>query len=287
MLDVGPKTVAGNETETAALRVWVRDKVPRDSLSRPVPRILRHEAFPDVPTDVIAVNVPVATPSTGFPIHPGRSCSRRNDVPGTGTMTCFGNTPDGPHAMTAGHVLALSGATDPRIVVHGAAIADTPSSSLVGRIHPDNILLELDETNSVDVAAYEIKPTQVHRFVPRPLGVGPVQGVRPQDSLTRGERVHVFGASSQRTMIGRVYKNSSSREALFSVGNISYKLVDYVDVRFPPSERPIGGDSGSLVVDMRGYAVGIYVGGAHTSSQRYVVPLDRALDDLDFQPEWQ
>ena len=73
------------DTGIPALRVWVTEKLPRDQINNPVPMRLSDSAFPDIPTDVIAL------PRSFNPaeVTPGQSCSIVNDVKSTGTISCM------------------------------------------------------------------------------------------------------------------------------------------------------------------------------------------------------
>lgn len=286
MLDAGPKITDGKEQDSLALRVWVRKKSPRGDLSRAVPNLIKHPALPDIPTDVINVGSKssIFREASQRSIRPGRTCSRMDDQIGTGALTCIGRRGGSTYALTAGHVLTLSGASRRRIQVHGAGFSSGGFFDPVGMVNASDIKLTLNEVNRNDIAAFKLNARLPIPVDPRPLRIGPVMGVRAANTLERGEWIHLYGAVSQRVFRGRIWRNRVSEPVSF-FGH--YEIADYIDARFDLQNRPKKGDSGSLVCDMRGFAIGYYIGGKSNSTVRIILPIMRALTVLGIRPVWE
>jgi hypothetical protein len=262
-IGVGEKVTGGRPAGTPALVVYVDVKADReDGLVPP--------SVDGVPTDVVACGRPDAPPvppattapdPLGLrrrhrPVHAGLSAGNTN-ASGTIGAVCRDAGPDAGrrYLLSANHVFAISNLVDaPAAILQPAradggtkpdAVVATVSRSVPLRLGPGS----RERPNVVDAAIAEARPADVDWAVP---GTGPVTGI---DGVPRiGLRVAKTGRTTGRTE-GRVAAVNAL--VLVRVRANAEHPASWFTGQMIVAIKVAAGDSGSLVVDGDGRAVGL------------------------------
>lgn len=282
-LGIAEKRVAAGSTADLCLAVYVREKRPEGALSREqrVPAALELTGVPEaVPTDVREIGAIRLEALAGRvrPVLGGYSVGRAEQK-GMGTLGCLVRKRSqgaGPYLLSNSHVLADSGLGrpgDPIVQPGGEDARAAPET--VARLdswQPFNF--DQDVVNRIDAALAE--PLTPADFDPRIYEIGLPKGVR---AATRGAMVQKSGRTSEHTW-GRV-------QDVDFVATLQYPRPGggHGAVRFGQlilcSRFTEPGDSGSLVLDAEGYAVGLHFCGTPTVSISCAI--QHVLDELDVE----
>ncbi|MCY1071542.1 hypothetical protein OV090_42760 [Nannocystis sp. RBIL2] len=329
----GWKETGGEVTESAALRVYVRRKVPRCELRRVE---IIPERLAGLATDVLQARIGVPTVDLeSAPRHALTSglaitnlkewVDRPSSGPegaGLGTLGCFASArgPDGrttPVLVSNRHVLLAHGARrgdfvyQPQYTRRGglcvfhadsldpvAAIADEGCADNYTYGYPG----EAAQAYFIDCATARLLTEHgVHATPELPPpgahGVTTVKGiarVHPLDVIDgRSPRVYKFGQASGIT-VGRVVDVA----APIATARGEQRLRNLIIRDDRPAARRTGnfvaaGDSGALIVNERGAAVGLLWGmGQGPASEAYACHIHPLLDRLDVtllkrEPSWR
>lgn len=289
-LEPGVKIKNEEVTEETCLRVWVREKLSKSELSRPVPQYLRDESFPPVRTDVVGLSndFGLIDELDTDTISPGVACltEESNGAVRSGVLGLLAEKNEYLIGITAGHL--FFDAEEGRIDVLAETSDNNHESNIfpIGQVHLDNIHFQLGIVNPTDCASIDIFDSLENNVMAQPRGLPQITRVRSKTNLRTNEPIHMYSSRRKSTVTGRFRKlrPGDSREILIE-GN-RYQISDYIEILFGSSELPLPGDSGSLVVDSQGGAIGIYVAGVDAGNSRYVIPLSNVLSTVDATPLW-
>lgn len=268
---IGKKITQGKETDDLAMRVYVERKKPRAKVGNAVPKTMSVPEVGKIPTDVVEIGKLELETFTDRirPALPGCGLGHKDVT--VGTFGCLvrkkGKSDSGLYILSNSHVLADSGL---------AEIGDEvvqPGDLDGGRVRNDT-LAELAEfipfdfsagyPNRVDAAIAKVRNSRSVEPEIRILGVQP-KGV--SEALRRGMRVRKVGRTTDFTT--------------GVVQDIHYRMrISYRTSKANPrARRPAGlrdlvlctrytagGDSGSVVLNDRDYAVGLHFAGSPSSS---------------------
>jgi hypothetical protein len=267
------------------IQVLVEKKMPRHKLDKrhQIPETLACSAFSrELITDVRAVGKArlEALVSATRPARPGYDLG--NELGGSGTLTCVvEDRATGKRlGLSCAHVIAPEGASSVGASVGGAVycpslsnaedldvLAEAPIGSLY-RVAP----LGFDPSNAatnVDAATFEPDTADLLDIRIAQLGTSP-KGVNGKPIV--GHKVRKVGAVSEQTY--------GCIEALCLCAKVPYgtKLATFINqIGITSFTRP--GDSGSLVLDEDGFAIGIHF--ASFDGMSVCTPIKRVLDALD------
>ncbi len=203
------------------------------------------------------------------PLRPGISVG---GVKGTaGTIGCFVMDTDGEVYLLS--VAAALGSPDyelgSRVVQPGPTDGGQAPDDVVGYFAK---YLPLDDEVSVANLAGLARLEEGIEFETVIPGIGPIRGVRePMPGLV----VHMLGRTT-----GLITGQITRIDETFSMAIDKKQTLRFRDgIYCSPISEP--GDSGALVVDDEGYAIGIEVGGSETVT--ILAPMQKVLDSLGVQ----
>ncbi len=291
----GLKETGGIQTNTEAVVVLVKRKVPPD-------RLAEHQLVPKtvcgMVTDVIEVGELVAhtgrradaaDPENATvegleirqsrttrvkPAPPGVSIGHYRVTAGTFGAVVYDNSTGIPMILSNNHVLAnATNGRDLRARIHdpvlqpGAIDGGRQNRNIIARLARFIPLAERPSLNLVDCAAAQ--PLQNDLVVPDILGIGKVQGVT---APSLGMNVKKSGRTTGLTY-GQV-------RAVNVIANVSYggNRVLRFERQILTTRISSPGDSGSLVLDEQNRAVGLLFAGSDTST--LLNPMQGVLDLL-------
>lgn len=269
-IGIGHKISKGKETEELSMRVYVERKKPAAKVKNKVPKTVSVPEIGKVPTDVVEIGRLQLETFTDRvrPAIPGCGVGHKDVTVGTfGCLVRKKGKRRGLYILSNSHVLADSGV---------AEIGDEilqPGKIDGGKLSTD-VIATLSEfvpfdfsagyPNLVDAAIAKVKSSRSVAPEIRIIGVKP-RGVSRR--LSRGMRVKKTGRTTDFT-IGVIqdlhyrvripYKSSKTNpNARRTAG-----LRDLVLC----SRYTAGGDSGSIVLNDRNYAVGLHFAGSPSTS---------------------
>jgi hypothetical protein len=261
-LSVGWKRRGGRVRDELALVVGVRGKRSHRRIPKGyrIPEFVNIDGIP-LRTDVIPLRrkrFSVATRATGS--TPARIHARGGSH---GTLGAFLTDQTGRQfILSCSHVLTDFG----RFSVLDHPIEDAASDRRIARLRRfTNLIPGAD--NSVDAALAEVSDTRLRERVPLPV-VPSIADVEQDERLWLLDRQ--AGRSGIVTRLGIA-------EKAYGWANDQYEycwMVGQVEV----SDLGQGGDSGSLVVNAGGQAVGLYV--VDSGARDLMTPIARVLDAL-------
>jgi hypothetical protein len=281
-LGLGEKVTAGKMEESLALRVYVERKKPLSKVKNRVPKTVRVPEVGEFPTDVVEIG---RVERESFrervrPAMPGCGLGHPNVTVGTfGCLVRKRDDPDRLYILSNSHVLADEGLAkigDP-ILQPGPADGGKSKDRLarLAQFQPF-AFSRVGYLNFADAAIAEVDPRQVEEAI-RILGVPPAGLGRV---IRRGMQVQKVGRTTDHT-VGLVrdvdyrfslnYKNADAGRRS-RVGFRDQVLC---------SRYTAGGDSGSLVLNGRGYALGLHFAGSPSSS--VFSPIRDVFDALDLE----
>ncbi len=259
----GAKETAGGFSGDAAVRIYVRRKLPRHKLS---PR----DQVPAVVNGIVTDVIPVGQPRFhARPVPFGMGISHERGLPGS--LGCIVTKPNDPawYLLSACHVLAPPGiGAQPDDAILEPA-AGNQGAARIARLVEFEALKPEDESNAFDAAIAKLDSNaDVAARIP---GIGPPQPPLMQPVLYQSVRKH--GAATLHTL-GIV--TDPVADVSFTLEGEPYRFDDVVQVTGCPGQFSEGGDSGALVVDaMSSRPIGLIIGG--TATRSYVSPLARVL----------
>lgn len=282
-MGISKKIRGTRPSEDAAIVIYVREKKPLSQL-RPeqrVPPTVASPNLPDAVTDVqeigdVALEVAMGLTELVRPVKCGYSVGVQ-PLGCTGTIACLVRSKDSPterYMLSNSHVLANSGTGKVGEAIYQPGLDDDPHpSAAVGSLHAwapfdfgTKFKPQVDAAIGLLGDRVDFSPAIEHIGIPR--------GVR---EASRGLKVQKTGRTSGHTT-GEV------RDVHFHT-ILSYPRPgrdDYGDVRFSDlclcEDFTKPGDSGSLVLDDEGFAVGLHFCGTPTTS--IFIPIQRVLDAL-------
>lgn len=265
---VAPKVTSGLTTSELALKLYVTEKLPERTIPRDqrIPSSIEVPAIPGtLPTDVEAIGDQQLQllSSRIRPLVPGYSVGRLGGSPGTlGAIVAKVNGPLNPLLLSNSHVIAQYGLATPGMIILQPAPRD-------GGGEADSIATLLESTpfdfnpgfnNLCDAAIASI--TNIINVKPDipligvPSGVGPVPAPGTQVQKTGRTTGHTTGLVKDvhyRTLMSYPRPGGGWGTLGFRDQVLCEKYSD-------------GGDSGSLVCDMQGKAVGLHWAGSTSTS---------------------
>jgi hypothetical protein len=270
----------------ACVQVLVEKKMPGHKLDKrhKVPETLKCPAFSrELVTDVRAVGKArlEALVTATRPARPGYSLG--NELGGSGTLSCVvkERTTGKRLGLSCAHVIAPGGASSVGAAVGGAVYCpslanaedlDVLSEAPIGtlyRVAPFGFD-ESDAATNVDAAVFEPDAPNLLDIRVAQLGASP-KGVNSKPTV--GLRVHKVGAVSEQTY--------GSIQAIGLCAKVTYEgsppatFIDQIGIT--SFARP--GDSGALVLDDNGFAVGMHF--ASFEGMSLCTPISRVLEALD------
>jgi len=263
---IGPKITDGERLEELVLKVYVEKKLPRDSVSNPVPRTLEIAGLPRLQTDVEAIGrIKLESNTTRVrPAIPGFSIGHIKITAGTfGCLVRKKGDKDTLYILSNSHVLANEGLADRGDAIVQPGVAD-------GGAAPADLIAKLEESvpfnftsstfpNLVDAAIAKVKAADVTSAI-RIIGV-PV-GVNVK--VRRDQQVQKTGRTTDYT-IG-IIRDVNYRTALrYKKPGGGKGRVGFRD-QVLCTRYTAGGDSGSAVLNMKKEVVGLHFAGSETSS---------------------
>lgn len=266
-----------------ALVVYVSEKLPDSGLTadQRVPQAVDVPGDQQIVTDVVPIGelaLQVNTSQTR-PLLPGYSIGSINDGPGTGTLGCFVarvDNPGVPLVLSNSHVLARSGLApaDAPIVQPGKYDGGGAAEVIGTLVEAVPFDFTAGYNQLCDAAIARLNPG-----LPAPEFDIPGIGVPTYDPATVcevGMQVQKVGRTSGHT-IGMVRDiHFRSKLSYPKPGGGSAKVGFYDQVLC--SRYTDGGDSGSLVCDMSGRAVGLHWCGSESAS--VFTPIKFVFDEL-------
>jgi hypothetical protein len=277
------KRVNGMAVEAQlALVVYVSEKLPDTALD-PSERVPPEVAVPGgqrIVTDVVAVGDIELQVNTGQarPLLPGYSIGSINDGPGTGTLGCFVERVDHPGVpliLSNSHVLARSGlAPDGAKIVQPGHHDGGGGGEAIGNLvqaFPFEFTDGYD--NFCDAALAQLDAGQ-YPVLDIP-GIG-VPAYDPSVKPVVGMQVQKTGRTTGHT-IGLVQDVNFRLKLPYPKPGGGKKNIGFAE-QVLCSRYTDGGDSGALVCDMSGKAVGLHWSGSPSCS--IFSPLTRVFDAL-------
>jgi hypothetical protein len=265
----GAKETAGGFSGDAAVRVYVKRKLPRHKLS---PRDQVPAMVNGIVTDVIAIGQPRFH---ARPVPFGMGISHERGL--GGSLGCIVTKPNDPawYVLSACHVLAPPGVgaqPDDAILEPAAGNQGAARIALLADLEP---LKPEDESNAFDAAIAKLDSNaDVTARIP---GIGAPRLPVMQPVLYQSVRKH--GAATLHTL-GIV--TDPVADVSFTLEGEPYRFDDVVQVTGCPGQFSEGGDSGALVVDaISSRPIGLIIGG--TATRSYVSPLARVLKHFGAQ----
>ncbi|MBD1848290.1 SUMF1/EgtB/PvdO family nonheme iron enzyme [Cyanobacteria bacterium FACHB-63] len=207
---------------------------------------------------------------------------------GVGTLGCFVRKRGQQqlYILSVSHILApknIAKAGDPIIRLTSPTSEGEQEdviATLAEYFHP-----EIGAENQLDVAIAAIQNLPVEAADIR--GIGTLRGAYTgEESTLLGKTVRKLGARSGVTQ-GTVSDISADIRMSYEFGNIT--LENLIGIESPGSEPfTESGDSGAIVIDEEGYAIGILVGGTISPergqrSLSFAIPLQSVLDALSLE----
>jgi hypothetical protein len=266
-LGLGEKISNGKVGDELALRVYVARKKPLSQVTNRVPKRVRVPELGEFPTDVEEIGRVEAESfrERARPAMPGCGLGHPNVSVGTfGCLVRKRGDASRLYILSNSHVLADEGvaAIDDPILQPGPADGGGRRDRLarLSEFQPFTFS-RVGYVNFIDAAIAEVDPGRVEEAI-RILGVPPAGKGRV---LRRGMQVQKVGRTTDHTV--GVVRDVNYRFSL------NYKNADTgrrARVGFRDqvlcSRYTAGGDSGSLVMNMRGYALGLHFAGSPSTS---------------------
>jgi hypothetical protein len=261
------KTTAGRRTRDYALRVYVRAKLPDDDipLAQRVPAVVHLGAAGVVPTDVVEIGEVELESAAGKTVEAGQSIGSLNGE--TGTIACIVAKiadPATPLILSNSHILADSGIArvGHSVIVPGGDDGGT-SASVVGRLI-ESVPFDFSDNynNFCDAALASIdRDIKLSNTV---QGIGPILEPNAEPRLAVGAKVQKTGRTSKHTtgVIEDVHFRTSMFYPNVSGGFGTALFRDQVLC----SKYTESGDSGALICDCSGRAVGLHWAGTGRAS---------------------
>jgi hypothetical protein len=262
-LGIGRKISAGRELEMMALRVYVDEKRPIGEVANPVPREVPVPRVGSVPTDVVEIGKlePELFRERADPMMPGCGLAHGDVTVGTFGCVVRRKPDDGKrYVLSNSHVLANSGLAKAgdAILQPGPLDGGSGATDTVGRL-TEFVPFDYAETgfpNRVDAAIAEMRSLGI---VPR--GVGRV--------IRTGMKVQKVGRTTSHTW-GEVLDTDFQARLNFPDPNRQPGSTATLPVFFRDqvlcTRYTDGGDSGSLVLTQRNFAVGLHFAGSSAAS---------------------
>jgi hypothetical protein len=266
-LGLGEKISGGKVGKDLALRVYVARKKPLSKVENRVPKRVRVPEVGEFPTDVEEIGVVEAETfrERVRPAMPGCGLGHRNVTVGTfGCLVRRRGDASRLFILSNSHVLADEGiARLGDAIVQPGPVDGGGRGDRLARLagFQPFVFSRVGYPNFVDAAIAEVDPRRVDDVIRilgrRPAGVG--------RTLRRGMQVQKVGRTTDHTVgvvrdvdyrFSLAYKNPDSGRRS-RVG-----LRDQVLC----SRYTAGGDSGSLVLNRRGYALGLHFAGSPSTS---------------------
>lgn len=200
-----------------------------------------------------------------------------NALNGAGTLGCL-VTKDGetPLLLSNNHVLVHQNSwNETTIIQPSRADGGRPARHVVAQL-ADFVRLRTTAANYVDCAIANIDP-DVDTDEPSIDDLGPISGVRV-DPIQEGERVYKVGRSTGYSsgVVGCTDLDDLP-VAVDGVGELRFD--DQIEVKATNEWFSLGGDSGALVVDEDGLAIGLLFAG-NDRDRSYLNPISTVLDAL-------
>jgi hypothetical protein len=281
-LGLGEKVTDGKVEDSLALRVYVEKKKPLSKVTNKVPKRVHVPEVGAFPTDVLEIGR-VEVESFRERVRPAMpGCGLGHPDVTVGTFGCLvrrRTDPDRLYILSNSHVLAdegLASIGDP-ILQPGPADGGGSQDRLarLSEFQPFTFT-RVGYPNLVDAAIAEVAPSRVSAAI-RILGVPPAGLGRV---IRRGMQVQKVGRTTDQT-VGLVrdvdYRFSLSYKDPAAGRRSRAGFRDQVLC----SRYTAGGDSGSLVLNMRRYALGLHFAGSPSTS--IFSPLRDVFDLLDLE----
>jgi len=279
-LGIAEKKTRTGGTGDLALVVYTEKKLPRAQLpaDQVVPSILQLAGIADdIVTDVREIGRPTLEMLTTEvrPIVCGYSAGGAE--PGTtGTVGCLvtrRGDPTQTYVLSNSHVFAKSGLGAVGDPIYQPGADDAPPNTAVATLvqwQP----FTFSDTFEANIDAAIAAPAAGVEFNPTVYNIGLPKGVRP---LTRGMTVQKSGRTTEYTT-GTVQDINFHTQLLYprpdGSGDGSVRFANLALC----TRYTAPGDSGSLVLDSEGYAVGLHFCGTPTVS--ICIPIQVVLDTL-------
>lgn len=255
-ISIGTQQKSGKDTGKPCITVYVDKKKPLSQLKHPVPKKLTFDGRVDIDVIEIGRLLPQAYSQEARPLHPSLHLANINR--GGGSLGAFVKLKGSSYPrfiISNHHVLAPKTKTDRSIIQPSKEFGKLPYKKVARytRSYPMTSS-QYDYQNLADAAIAEVSPNiSIDARLPR---LGQILGV--SDRVSKGQRVSMVGSISD-------FK-------VAKVINSNFRMVLYYDT--PKGKRRVGfkqqvlctpysqaGDSGALVLNNRGYAIGLHVAG--------------------------
>ena len=281
-LGISENREGAGSTGELALTVYVKKKYPLSYLNEPAtipPRMELTGLGEPIPTDVREIGDLRLEALTveKRPIVCGYSIGR-GEKGSTGTLGCMvrkRGDEDGKRLLLSNsHVLAKSGFGEPGDLIHqpGPDDVELVSEPVAKLLTWQPFKVGDTYENHTDAAVAE--PVNSNLFDPTIYDIGQPKGVRPAE---RGMMVQKSGRTSGHTW-GQIDDVDFTASVPYSDPDSKGFRVNFSDLVLC-SRYTEPGDSGALVLDMDGYAVGLHFCG--TSTVSVACPIQYVLDDLN------
>jgi hypothetical protein len=278
---IGQRMTEGKKRQDLALKVYVASKRPRREIEHPVPRTISVPGIKGrIRMDVEEIGVLrlQAPADRERPARPGVGLSHPQAT--SGTLGCLVRRKGSPdfYILSNSHVIADSGLGHRGDPINQPSAQYGGSSSNVIAVLDDAAQLIFSNTgypNRVDAAIAkvlnpaDVDPTVKSIGVPRGISTRLQKGMPVQ--MTGSESGHVIGVVKDPDFVMELwYKNAEGGTS--RVGFREQVLCE----RFT-----VDGDSGALVLNMEGEAVGLHFAGSELAS--VFNKIDAVLDALDIE----
>lgn len=266
-LGLACRTTAGDLLpDTLTLKIYVDAKRPRARVRNPVPPRFRAMGL-TIETDVEpigAVQVQGSCRTRQRPARPG--CSIGHAKGPAGTIACLVRKRGRPgplYVLTSGHVIAPHGLARPGDPVAQPSPVDDPhvASNTVATLREVvRLRLGAGHPNRVDAALAELRSPSFVRAELRELGLRPT---RWTCAIARGDMVRKVGCTTGLTHAEVLDVDFAARISLRTArGRRRVGFSRQVLCRRFTDD----GDSGALVIDKKGAAVGLHCAGTRSHS---------------------
>lgn len=260
-VSVGTKITEGVDSGSPCITVYVDKKRPLHKLSHPVPTTLTLDET--VEFDVVEIGKMELQDYRGprRPLHPGACLANMNRNGGTlGAFVRHRDFPNRVFLISNHHVLAPLG-SNRRDIIQPSKDYGGDEEDIVARYlrsFPMNASRS-SFSNLADAAIAEIKlPTEIQLNYPE---LGQIKGVSGR--VVTGQKVHMVGSHSGLSK-GKIINTNYRMAQRYRSPNGPRRVGFRKQVLCTRYSQP--GDSGALIINNRGFAIGMHVAGNDSHS---------------------
>ena len=257
----GIREAKGKDTGKPCITVYVDKKKPVSEVKNPAPRQVDFDGPVDV--DVVEIGELKLQNFTSFqrPLHPSLHIANINRRGGTlGAFVRHRDLPGRLFLISNHHVLAPFRSSDRRIIQPSGEYGGSGGDVIARYIRSFPMSSSQSSfPNLADASLAEVRRgVEIHRRYPK---VGTIRGV--ESRIAKGQKVLLVGSISGVTS-GRVKKTNFRMAHHYETPSGKRRVGFRQQILCTHYSQP--GDSGALVLNSKGFAIGMHVAGSDTVS---------------------